>query len=297
MRFVRILVLVFFVMNSLMAVDSDKIMAIVNDEIITLSDVQNQARKINVNKQNFSESELHKLALDGLIDQAVQLDLAQKMSIDVDQSKVKESIRKFAKQQGLSLEEFKQKIESSGESYEDFSLFIKDQLILAKLQKTVLASKVKISKTELQALKKELENAKQQVHLIDWVFEVNNSSSTSQWRQMKKSSNDLKKLLRTNHKIEEFKEGVKTDLGWREVSSLPDLFADKIRFSKAKSIIGPIKAPNGFHVLYVVDIKVSKKFNDDEVYNILFFQKMQKDLAVWIKDLRSKAVIEIVDNE
>lgn len=297
MRFRTFVLVLFVVVNSLMAVDSDKIMAIVNDEIITLSDVQNQARKINANKQNFSESELHKLALDGLIDQALQLDLAQKMSIDVDQSKVKESISKFAKQQGLSLEGFKQKIESSGESYKDFSLFIKNQLILAKLQKTVLASKVKISKIELNDLKQELENANQQVHLIDWVFEVNNSASTSEWRQMKKSSNDLKKVLRTNYKIDGFKEGVKTDLGWREVSSLPDLFVEKIRAAKAKSIIGPIKAPNGFHVLYVVDIKMSKKFNDDEVYNILFFQKMQKDLAVWIKDLRSKAVIEIIDNE
>lgn len=294
----RLVLLFLLLFNSnLMAAVSDKIVAIVNDDVITLSDVNNRVKKFDTKKQDLDLEALQKQALNALIDQAVQLQLADKMSIKVEKKQILNSIIKIAAQQGLSLEEFKIRLKSDGESYQSFYDFVKNQLILAKLQKVVLSSSIKISKADIESFNKKLLLDKQQVHIVDWVFEVDDSSSTSQWRMMKNNSNNLKKLLKKNPNIENFNQAVKTDLGWRDVNSLPDLFINKLRKVKAKSIIGPIKAPNGFHVLYIVDVSSVKSLNNEQVYNLLYFQKIQKKLPEWIKELRSKAVVEIINNE
>ena len=43
------------------------------------------------------------------------------------------------------------------------------------------------------------------------------------------------------------------DLGWRKLSQLPDLYIKQVQNLQPGGLIGPIRAPNGFHIIKLAD--------------------------------------------
>ena len=84
-------------------------------------------------------------------------------------------------------------------------------------------------------------------------------------------------------------------MGSRPVSALPDLFSKKITAIKTGGISEPIVAPNGVHVIQLVDISAnSNQVDERKVQEMLFQQKMQKKMETWLKKLRDTSYVKIV---
>ena len=301
MKLIRLLIVIILLGSELCYAEVlDGVAAIVNDNIITIKDLEKQKDVIRSNaiakKQDLSLEEINKLALNNLIDQKVQLTVAEKLNINVNNKEVSEAINAIASKRGMTLKQFKAQLKGSGESYQGFFNFIKSQLIITKLQKTELAKKVTITPREIKSYREKKQLSMQKLYLIDWLFEVESDVSSNKWRRVKTKSLNLLRQLKLDASLVNSDGATKHDLGWRSLDSLPVVFVSNLKAAK-ESVVGPIKAPNGYHVLQIKDRQKKAAITYDQAANMLYFQKVQRELPIWLKTLKQQATIEIVAND
>ena len=66
---------------------------------------------------------------------------------------------------------------------------------------------------------------------------------------------------------------------------------------KANQVSDPIQAPNGFHVIKLLEIQNDQiKISKEQDREIVYHQKLEKLLKPWLKELRSMSYIKILEN-
>ena len=90
-----------------------------------------------------------------------------------------------------------------------------------------------------------------------------------------------------------------TDLGVRKIAELPPLFAQETIKMQVGQIAGPIKAPNGLHLLKLLEAQGAPpqnlKFTKERAQEFVFQQKLEKKLKPWLKELRDAAYVKIIE--
>ena len=79
----------------------------------------------------------------------IQIDLAKRIGLQEDEVGINRTIAKMASQNGLSLSEFINTIESQGISFKRFREDIKKQILMQRLQHKFVDSKVRISDQDI----------------------------------------------------------------------------------------------------------------------------------------------------
>ena len=132
----------------------DRIAIIVDDGIIMESEL-NQALENTIT--NFEETGerlppreiIFSRVIEKLIMDEILLQKAEKFGVRISDQELNESLVRFAEQDGLSLQDFRKKIESEGKKFKDFREAIKTELILRRVQGGLVRPKIIISDQEL----------------------------------------------------------------------------------------------------------------------------------------------------
>ncbi len=62
---------------------------------------------------------------------------------------------------------------------------------------------------------------------------------------------------------------------------------------KTGDIAGPLKAPNGFHLIKIAGVRNSKsKLSKEQVRKYIFQRKFEEQLQVWMRQVREEAYIK-----
>ena len=95
---------------------------------------------------------------------------------------------------------------------------------------------------------------------------------------------------------------VGSDLGWRDVASLPDQFKAIIPQLKPRDAAGPIIAPNGLHIIVLINIRqavnqqaAKQQISRDEAREMVYRNKVEDALKPWLQQLRATAYIKIME--
>jgi parvulin-like peptidyl-prolyl isomerase len=142
--------------NAGAAASLDKIVAVVNNEIVTNSELAQEEEGFK--KQLDSSSDLAKLKpeelrqkiLKQLIDEKLQLQFAKQREISVSDKAVNAAVEDIAKRNQLSLSKFKDAVKSHGISYVSFRERIRKQMILVRLQQVALGDSAQVSEQEVE---------------------------------------------------------------------------------------------------------------------------------------------------
>jgi hypothetical protein len=118
----------------------DKIIATVNNIPITSYEVNTLASNLNISKDK---------ALDYLLDQKLIQSEIKKRGIEVDDFEVENAMEKVAKQNGLSLFEFKNILMQKGQ-YKQLRERIKNDLLKKKLFDQIVQTKLKVTPEEIK---------------------------------------------------------------------------------------------------------------------------------------------------
>lgn len=140
----------------------EDIYAVVNDEIITYSDMKKyETGMINELRSRLKgdelEAEIQKMKKDlinNLIDQKVVISKAKEKKYNVDQY-VDVSIEEMKKQNQVNTEQLKQMLAEQGIEWEDFRKYTKEQLMRQQLMRDEIGSKVKIENAEIMSYYKD----------------------------------------------------------------------------------------------------------------------------------------------
>jgi|688.fasta_scaffold77191_2 peptidyl-prolyl cis-trans isomerase SurA len=248
----------------------DQIVAVVEDDVILESELQ---KKIAVIRQGLSQSgtlppselALARQVLDRLILEKIQISMAEKSGLRVDDETLRQTIQQIAQKNNMSPEDLRSSLRAEGIEYPDFLEQIRGELAQQRLRSSQVNSQIKISDREVQNwMEARLKaganpNVEYQIGQILIATPQGATPETVQAAREKaeKLIADLRKgadfrqvSLSSSDASEALKGG---DLGWRKLSELPTIYADAVPKMKKGAIEGPIRSPSGFHIIKLMD--------------------------------------------
>lgn len=289
----------------------DKIVAIVNDDVITHSELDHAltAIKFQIAQEQApqpSEAALQKQVLDQLINKKLQLQMAKQAGISVSDDELNKAIERIASQNQISVESLYSHLNQDGMSTRDYRHEIHDQMVMQKLQQQEVVSHIVISPQEIdgflrtQAWKN---NSTTEYHLEDILIPLSDAPSPQDIGAAKKQADIIMTKLKNGANFNELaqKESQGSnalkggDLGWRKLPEIPTAFVEPVTHLKANGLAGPIQTPNGFHIIRLTDTRAitEKQSAPDrkQIEQLLLQRKFEEAVQNWVSKLRSQAFI------
>lgn len=246
----------------------DKVVAIVNDGVITSSELDAQVemskKQIIAQKMQMpTDAILRKQVLQHLIDVNLQMQIAKQQGITIDSAELNESIERIATMNHITLSQLREEITKQGVTWQEYRKNIRKEMILSKLQQKSVGKDVVVTNEQVEQYLKtasRADNADLTYHLQNIVIPLSEEPTTE---ELKKARENAEKLLVKLKKGEDFSrlaieessgalalEG--GDLGERHLAELPELFAKAVVTMKVGQVVGPLRAGNGFQLIKLV---------------------------------------------
>jgi len=255
--------------NSLLADEMplDRIVAVVNNDVVMLSEVRsiiNSAiKKQSDSAQALNNPKLFKEALDHLILTRLQVQKAKQLGIKIDDTRVDQAMLSIAKQNKLSLEQFRIALIKEGLDYKQFREKIREKIQIDTLKQRQKSRRNTISEAEVDSLIKaesQRLNKDVQYHLQDILISAPNGISVARFNAAHKKANQLRKQLlgKTNFlgskTLKKYNVSGK-DLGWQSSGQLSPAYARALSLMQTGEISPLVRDTKGFHLLKIVEQK------------------------------------------
>jgi len=261
----------------------DKIEAVVNQEVILASDLTRIEKEIKKqykenNKALPADIDLEKQLLDKLINDRLQLQIAKKVGLHINDAQLNQTLKQIVADKGLTLAEYQQQLETNGESYKAFTDNIRDELTINEIRQIQVRRRINISDQEVEQMIDRLNEQGQkttQFHFVHILLKVDSSNTIAEQQAIDKQAKQLLAKIKQGEDISalaaKYSQGPKAlqggDWGWLTINELPSLFSQ--RFDKTKTqkgdIIGPFRSKLGLHIIKIVDKKGSQNVITTEV--------------------------------
>ncbi len=246
----------------------DKIVVIVNNDIITQTMLQDRLadfqKQLELGKNtNIDPEAIRKQVLERMIRDQIQLQQAKQFGITVDDLMLNRMLERLAKNNHMTLEQFRDTVESEGINYSRFRKQTRDELIVNQLQQRLIANKVNVSEQEItQYIKQNSseESSNIRYHLRHILIATPEAASAKDISIAKEKSEAIYDKIKIGDKFEDLalkesngRNALKGgDLGERKENELPQLFIDAIKTLKPGETSLPVKSASGFHLLQLV---------------------------------------------
>ena len=249
----------------------DRIVAVVNEDVIMKSELENKIYTINekMKEQGANtppESILKRQVLNNLIQNRIQLQLATKIGIKVNDENLNRTISNIAAESQVTLEQFREILEKDGYNYEQFREDIRNEIALTQLRKRQVTNRIIVSGKEIDNF---LTNDNSQsifqteMRLSHILFSLSETATEDEITQTEQMASKVRDELLTGADFAKIASTVSDggnakaggDLGWRKIDDIPTLFTDYIPDMKVGDISELIRSPSGFHIIKISDLK------------------------------------------
>tara|TARA_R110000824_G_scaffold336_11_gene2433 strand:- start:92186 stop:93469 length:1284 start_codon:yes stop_codon:yes gene_type:complete len=245
----------------------DKVVAVVDDDVILQSELDE--RMANIRSQiatgaipaNIPPAELQKQVIDQLIMENLQMQLAIRSGIRIDDNRLNQAMTQIAQQNGLSFEEFRNRLNQDGQ-YQAIREQVRKEMMLSNLQNGSINQRITISRQEVenylrsQSAQTDIAPEYRVQHIL---VPVENPASNALQKELADliyqqllDGADIMALSSSRQILGLPVSG--GDLaGWRKVESLPTPFRPVVPDLDAGEISQPFTSESGFHIVKLVD--------------------------------------------
>ena len=253
----------------------DRIIAIVNSDVIMLSELEEKLRTVRSQMEQQGTQlppaeALEKQVLDRLIQNRLQLQMASQTGIRVDDETLNRTISNIAAENKVTLTQFRDILEKDGYSYEQFREDIRNEITISRLRQRQVENRITVTDQEIDnylATQEHQGNVETEIRLAHILIATPDAASPEEIEQARlvadKAREDLKKGQDFAQMAASISDGQQAleggDLGWRKLEQIPVLFAEYITDMKPGDISELIQSPSGFHIIKLVDIRSSDK--------------------------------------
>ena len=285
----------------------DRVTAIVDDSVIMESELK--ARIASVQNQNKGkplppESVLRAQVLERLILESIQLQMADRGGIKISDQQLTDTLNRIAKQNRMTLEQFRDALAADGLSYRDAVEQIRTEMRISRVQKFQVNNRIQISPQDVDYFlaSKAGQLASEAEYRIGHILisvpsqaspaEINQASDKAQRlaKEIRAGKDFAQQAIANSNGRNALKGG---DLGWRKEAQLPSLFADVAPGLQVGEISEPLKSASGFHIIKVTDKRGGS--------SVMVTQTKVRHILVMPNEIRSdadaKARIEQVYNK
>ena len=259
----------------------DRVAVIVNDGVVLESEVeqliQQVKRSANQASTQLPEDKVLRIqAMDRLILTELQMQMAERMGINISDAQLQQTLNSLAQEQSLSVDELRAQTEANGINWENFRESVRKEMLTGEVQRAAVRRRVYVSPQEVEGLVDAMQQATQQeveYRLGHILIGFRDGASSDEVQATRERAELLLERLRegadftqaaiTSSSGTQALEG--GDLGWMNINAMPTLFADAVRNKAKDDLIGPLRSGVGYHILKVTDVRGIEQVEIDEV--------------------------------
>jgi len=292
-----ILLLSFTFLHNVYA-SEDRIIAVVNDDIITSSELKTADTKV-----------FQSTSLSFLIEKKLQLQAAKKKGVSVTNAEVDEALDDIKKMNKFtSEEEMKEALLKEGISIEDYKKEITEQLIILKVVNREVKSKISISDKDIENYyqsHKGYFKIQESVRIGYVNVPVKSSDSEEEVQKALRIITTILGDLNNNVSISELKRRYSdtrdinfvSDLGFVKKGDLMPELENPAFSLKEGEISDVIKTSTGFYIIKKIEVKKTEYKSIDEVKDnirdAVFQEKSENSYKDWLYNLKTSSYISI----
>ncbi|WP_141056207.1 peptidylprolyl isomerase [Tepidiphilus succinatimandens] len=301
--------------GSTAAAELTRVVAVVNNEPITSTELQQYMvrAKRQVAKQGVQipEDELRQQVLEQMILEKLQLQVAKRMGITVDDTAIDRTIEDIARRNNMTLDALKQALAADGITFEQFREQIRREMTIARLRDREMEGRVTVSDAEvdhflannpdvMRRIEAEAGNVTQTHvrHILARTNQTTNDEAAKAkllaLRERIVNGVDFAELAKANSDDgSAFKGG---DLGWINPGDTVPQFEEAMNRLAPGEISQPVKTPFGWHLIQVLErrpLTASEDYRRNYARQLLRRQKMEQAYNAWLQTIRAEAFVEI----
>lgn len=242
--------------------------------------------------------------LNQMIQEELQLQLADSRHIQISQSQINAQLQNIADQQKITLAELYQQAAQDGYTRDSYQQQLADQMRIHELIQTTLATKINITPKDVALYRNSQlahNTAGKEYQVKNILIRLDASPTVQQVNHAKAKAVAILDEINTG-KVDFDQAAVRSssgqsnleggDLGFRSIAELPEVFAKAIITMKTGDVYGPIRAGNGFQLIKLVAIKSEQQtLTDEQIQEALFKRKLDETYPVWLRSLEDQAYI------
>lgn len=272
-----IFALLFWLMSScsIAAQTLDKVVAVINNNVITQHELDTQAELMRKqlaakNRPIPEEAVLRKQVLQHLIDTDLQLQLAKSNGITVDATELDAAVAKIAEDNKLNVTQLREAVVHEGMTWEGYRENLQKEILISRLQQRIVGHEITITPQQVNDyIKHELANDKSKVifHVQNIVIPLPEAPNARQITRAKlkaqqllaklKKGEDFNLIVVAESSDEHALEG--GDLGDRHLAELPAVFSQYVQNMQVGEVVGPIRTGNGFQLLKLIGMNQNEE--------------------------------------
>jgi len=282
----------------------DKIVAIVNDDIITMSDVE---RYVRVEKQGrFTSADEYfrnaglKDKLDAFIENTLIEQQAKKLKIEISDLEVQMVVDSIKKQNLITEEDLKEQLRKANSSYKSFFEGIRSNLVRTKVLARTISPDVVLSEASI----KEYYEANPDEFRAEeyWLQQVFISSRRQEAPARAQAAyNALQQGKPFEQAAREYSDDPSAkqggDIGYVKKEDLVPELRQAINLLIPGTYSHPVQTPYGYHIIKVLDVRKSDALPFDAVKESIQEKIVQKEsekrYKEYVAKLRASSYIEV----
>lgn len=247
----------------------DRVAAIVDNDVVMQSELDEQVESIRARMraqgaQLPPDDILRAQVLEHLIVQQLQLQIAKRAGVTVDDAELHQAIEQMRLSSKLSEEQFVAQLASEGLTLDDLRESVRREITINRVQRGVLNNRIEITAHDVNSFLASKEgqfwNAPD-YHIGHILISASSSAGEEQVQQAQQRAQDIYERLQSG---EDFAQLATTysagqyalqggDWGWRQPTELPELFAQQLATLQVGEVSEPFRSGAGFHLLKIKD--------------------------------------------
>jgi peptidyl-prolyl cis-trans isomerase SurA len=296
----------------------DRIVAVVNDEIITLFDLNEAMKPYEANIQALGyptekESEtLFKLRsdlLNKLVDQTLADQQIKKNDITISTKEIDKTIERIKETRSYTDEDLRARLAEQGLTIEEYRENLKKQLLRGQLVNREVKSKIVITSEEIEKYYNEHREkyaGEKKYHLWNIFIRFSPTAGEAQkeaaFGKMETALNQLKQ----GRPFESFADREPdspespsgTDLGLYRLDEISPQLQNAVKNMKEGEYSSILETDKGYQIIYVQKIIVTETKNlsevENEIEDILYNEAIDNRYNTWLSELRKRSHIKII---
>ncbi|MCE9624593.1 MAG: SurA N-terminal domain-containing protein [Deltaproteobacteria bacterium] len=291
----------------------DKVVAVVNDEPITLYEVDKlmasnmdeikKAEGASIKKEKFTDyrnQALEKLIGDRLID--IQMN---QMKISVTEEDVQKALTNIMQRNNFTKDQLVQQLSQKGMSYDQYLVDLKSQLKKVKFMGAVIAPRVKVTDADLDEFFAE-HNDKfgnfQSVQLSQIIIPVSATADGVELSAAQAKAQDVYQKAKGGANMEDLAKKYSSTPQLAvpaiyQVSQLAPQLAEVVGDMKPGEVAQPVRSEMGLQIVKLVERKTlaGEEYQSvrEQIREKVFEAKVQEELDKYVNELKTKNYVQI----
>ncbi|MGB0867070.1 MAG: peptidylprolyl isomerase [Granulosicoccaceae bacterium] len=246
----------------------DGVSVLVNDAAITKSEIEQATAQLRAQNRNAPIEQLRKAALEELIMISLQEQEALRMGLSVDNATLDRAMQSLAKQNQLSLTDFRKQITANGMTWPELRESVRKQILLERLREREVLRRINVSEQEIDdyLAEQDANEGHPQYQLEHFVVPLPGKVTAQVRSQAEAAVNQLQRALQNKLSAQQIVGSFRSrnipieggPLGWRKADDLPSPMNTIVPKLQTGAASEPVVDAQGIHVLRLLAVRQNK---------------------------------------